>query len=137
MRMIFWCSSGRPLKRLLRRSTRFLPTYRRPFLVSQRSTPLTAKCVFLASSCTTVLFPGAGSIPSFRQGPSSMHYSELVKRATALSAMKNAIIRSCSHQVAISFSHQVLRLMTTGVPEQLPVLAEVILSKLWRFSTSL
>ncbi|XP_064456861.1 uncharacterized protein LOC135367487 [Ornithodoros turicata] len=63
--------------------------------------------------------------------PFSSAHSKLVKRSIALSAMENAVKRSCPHQVQRSLLSQVLRLKTAGFPVQLiRGLAEVLLRKL-------
>ncbi|XP_064479317.1 uncharacterized protein LOC135392540 [Ornithodoros turicata] len=63
--------------------------------------------------------------------PFSSAHSKLVKRSIALSAMENAVKRSCTHQVQRSLLPQVLRLKTAGFPVQLiRGLAEVLLGKL-------
>ncbi|XP_064456860.1 uncharacterized protein LOC135367486 [Ornithodoros turicata] len=63
--------------------------------------------------------------------PFSSAHSKLVKRSIALSAMENAVKRSCPNQVQRSLLSQVLRLKTAGFPVQLiRGLAEVLLGKL-------
>ncbi|KAH7972618.1 hypothetical protein HPB52_014188 [Rhipicephalus sanguineus] len=60
--------------------------------------------------------------------PFPSHHLKLVKRAITLTAMRNALGRSCPHQVASSCALQVERLATAGFPEPFLVgLAEVVL----------
>lgn len=67
----------------------------------------------------------------------TFHHFKLLKHATVLSAMKNALIRSRSYQVATSFSYQDQRSNAAGFPEEFSSnLAEVILWKLRRFLTT-
>lgn len=51
--------------------------------------------------------------------PFTSAHSKIVKRGIATSALRNALIRSCSHQMGVSFSAQAERLTRAGFPEHL------------------